>query len=97
MLQEMEIAGVTYNIKWVNKAILDEGKEHWAVIDAEHRKITIYNGLSEKDTKHILTHEACHEILDMLGIDMDETIIKLFIRQLFDTLYRNRIFTKEVK
>ena len=97
MLTEINIAGVVYTVNWVDKPILDEGKEHWAIIDAENRLITVYSGLSEHDSRHIITHEIAHEILNMVGIDLDEHLVKIFIRLLFDTICRNKIFTENVK
>lgn len=97
MIEEINISGVIYQVNWVDETILDEGKEHWGIIDSENRLITIYNGLSEHDSKHLVLHEIAHEIFNMLGIDIEEYLIKIYIRLLFDTICRNKIFTKNVK
>lgn len=97
MITNVNIAGVIYKVDWVDKPILDEGKENWGVIDAEHRIITVYNGLSEHDSKHLILHEISHELFNLLGVEVEEYLIKLLIRLLFDTIVRNKIFTKNVK
>lgn len=97
MLDNINVCGVVYDVIWMSAAILDEGREHWAVLNAETRGLSMFDGLSEHDTKHLLMHEMAHEVFNCCGIDIEEKYLKLFIRLLFDALDRNRIFTKNVK
>lgn len=96
-LESVTIIGVDYKVIWVDSPILDEGKEHWAMIDQACRTITIFSGLAENDCKHFLTHEVSHEIFNTLGIEIEESLIKLLIRMLHDTIIRNNIYTRKVK
>jgi len=92
MIKRINICGVIYEVLWMDKPILDDGKEQWAVLDSENRELSIYNGLSEHDTKHLLCHEIAHEVFNMLGIEIDEVLVKLFVRVFFDAIDRNYIF-----
>jgi hypothetical protein len=97
MLKNVNICGVVYDIVWCSEPILDEGREHWAVLNAETRELSMFNGLSEHDTKHLMCHEMYHEVLNAVGLDMDEKYVKLSMRMLFDAIERNNVFTEDIK
>lgn len=97
-LEKVNVAGVIYDVVWVDEAIREGNVEHWALLDAEHRKLSVYKGLSEHDLKHLFCHEFVHEILNMIGdLSTEEPFIKVFSRLLFDAVDRNHIFTRKVK
>lgn len=99
MLKELNIEGVLYQIIWSDIPMVDDGKEHWAILDAENRTLTMYRGLSEHDLRHLLTHEIVHEIINLMGDSPNggEEFVKLFSRLFFDSLDRNGIFTRKIK
>ena len=91
MLKKINIMGVDYKIKYVDKVNDEDG---WGQIDNSTTTIRINSSLSKQNIYNTLLHEITHCLLYKLGkpkLSSKEDFVEAFSNAIFDTLSRNKL------